>query len=74
MTREEPADISRLTAETIEGLEESDYEGDWDETIRKVSAGFPNWFANVILPAAQISPENFPVESPARSREHRRFT
>ena len=61
MTREELAEFSGLTAETIEDLEESDYDGDWDEAIEKVNTGFHNWFTNVILPAAQMKPEDYSV-------------
>ena len=65
MTREDLAEVSGLTSETIEDLEESDYDGDWDEAIKKVNAGFHNWFTNVILPAAQMKPEDYSVEIPA---------
>ena len=61
MTREDLAEVSGLTAETIEDLEESDYDGDWDEAIRKVNTGFHSWFTNVILPAAQMKPEDYSV-------------
>jgi len=61
MTREQLAEISGLTAETIEDLEESDYDGDWDDAIRKVNAGFHSWFSNVILPAARMKPEEYSV-------------
>ncbi|MFC1836556.1 helix-turn-helix domain-containing protein [Thermodesulfobacteriota bacterium] len=61
MSREDLAEVSGLTTETIEDLEESDYDGDWDEAITKVNAGFHNWFTNVILPAAQMKPEEYSV-------------
>lgn len=61
MTREQLAEFSGLTAETIEDLEESDYDGDWDEAIKKVNSGFHNWFTNVILPAARMKPEDYSV-------------
>lgn len=61
MTREQLAEVSGLTAETIEDLEESDYDGDWDEAIARVNAGFHNWFTNVILPAAEMKPEEYSV-------------
>ncbi|MFH1117363.1 MAG: hypothetical protein V1792_25875, partial [Pseudomonadota bacterium] len=67
MTREQLAEFSGLTAETIEDLEESDYDGDWDEAIRKVNTAFHNWFTNVILPTAQMNPEDYSVEIPAGS-------
>jgi DNA-binding protein HU-beta len=61
MTREDLAEFSGLTAETIEDLEESDYDGDWNEAILKVNTGFHNWFNKVILPAAQMKPEELSV-------------
>ena len=62
ITREQLAEFSGLTAETIEDLEESDYDGDWDEAIKKINAGFHNWFTKVILPAAQMKPEDYSVD------------
>ncbi len=61
MTPENLAEFSGLTAETIEDLEESVYDGYWDEAIWKVNRGFHNWFTNVILPAAQMKPEDYSV-------------
>ena len=61
MSREDLAEFSDLTLETIEDLEESDYEGDWDEAVNKVNAGFQKWFANVILPAAEMKPEDYSI-------------
>ncbi len=61
MTREQLAEFSDLTADTIEDLEESDYDGDWDEAIKKVNIGFHNWFTNVILPVARMKPEDYSV-------------
>lgn len=62
MTREDLAELSELTPEIIEDLEESDYDGDWDEAIRKVNQAFHNWFTNVILPAARMKPEDYSVK------------
>lgn len=62
MTREDLAESCGLSEETIEDIEESDYDGDWDEAIRKVNEGFRNWFNNVILPAARMKPEDYSVE------------
>ena len=62
MTREDLAELSELSPEIIEDLEESDYDGDWDEAIRKVNQAFHNWFANVILPAARMKPEDYSVK------------
>jgi DNA-binding protein HU-beta len=61
MTREDLAEFSGLSAETIEDLEESDYDGDWDEAIQKVNTGFHSWFTNVILPVARMKPEELSV-------------
>lgn len=61
MTRDDLAAYSGLTAETIEDVEESDYDGDWDDAIEKVNAGFHKWFADVILPAARMKPEDYSV-------------
>jgi len=61
MTREQLAEFSDLSPETIEDLEESDYDGDWDEAIKKVNIGFHNWFTNVILPVARMKPEDYSV-------------
>ncbi|MFC1836946.1 helix-turn-helix domain-containing protein [Thermodesulfobacteriota bacterium] len=61
MTREQLAEFSGLSPETIEDLEETDYEGDWEEAIDKVNRGFHNWFTNVILPAARMKPEDYSV-------------
>jgi DNA-binding XRE family transcriptional regulator len=61
MTREDLAQASGLTSETIEDLEESDYEGDWDEAIEKVNAGFHYWFTNVVLPVSRMKREEYSV-------------
>ncbi len=61
MTREQLAEFAGLTADTIEDLEESDYDGDWDEAITKVNAGFHNWFTNVVLPSARMKPDEYSV-------------
>jgi len=61
MTREDLAEFSGLSAETVEDLEESDYDGDWDLAIRKVNTGFQTWFTEVILPVARLKPEEYSV-------------
>lgn len=61
MTREDLAEFSGLTPEAIEDLEETDYDGDWNEAIEKVNSGFHNWFTDVILPAARMKPEDYSV-------------
>lgn len=61
MTREDLSEFSGLSAETIEDLEESDYDGDWDEAIQQVNLGFHRWFTEVILPVARMKPEELSV-------------
>ncbi len=63
MTREDLAEASDLTPETIEDIEESDYDGDWDEAANRINRGFHIWFTNVILPAAQMKPEEYSVKT-----------
>jgi DNA-binding protein HU-beta len=62
MTREDLAEFSGFTSETIEDIEESDYDGDWDEAVEKINSGFRNWFLNVILSTAQMKPEDYSVK------------
>lgn len=61
MTREQLAEYSGLSVETIEDLEETDYDGDWEEAIDKINRAFRNWFTNVILAAARMKPEDYSV-------------
>ncbi len=63
MTRRELAEYSGLSPETIEDLEEIDFEGDWEEAIEKINAAFQNWFVNVVLPAARMKPEEYAVKT-----------
>jgi len=63
MTREDLAEFSGLTPETIEDIEESDYDGDWDEVITCINRAFHDWFTNVIRPAAQITPDEYAVKA-----------
>jgi hypothetical protein len=62
MSRDELAEFSGLSPDIIEDLEESDYDGDWREAIEKINIGFYNWFTNVILPAARMTPEDYSVK------------
>jgi DNA-binding protein HU-beta len=62
MTREQLSECSGLSPDTIEDLEETDYDGDWGEAIEKVNRGFQNWFTTVILPAARMTPEEYSVK------------
>ena len=43
MTRDELAEFSGLTPEIIEDIEESDYDGDWDEAIASINRAFHRW-------------------------------
>jgi DNA-binding XRE family transcriptional regulator len=61
MTTEDLAQLSGLPSETIEDIEESDYDGDWNDAIKKVNAGFHKWFTDVILPASRMKPEDYSV-------------
>lgn len=62
MTREDLAEFSGLTPETIEDLEETDYDGDWSEAIDKINSAFRQWFQDVILPAARMTPDDYSVK------------
>jgi transcriptional regulator with XRE-family HTH domain len=50
MTREALAERSGLTPEIIEDLEESDYDGDWVDVIRKIEQAFAAWVKEVLAP------------------------
>ena len=63
MTREDLAELSGMTPDTIEDIEESDYDGDWDEAITRINRAFHHWFTNVILPAAQMKPDDYSVKA-----------
>jgi DNA-binding protein HU-beta len=63
MTREDLAEFSELTPEIIEDIEDSDYDGDWDEAITRINRAFHHWFTNVILPAAKMTPDDYSVKA-----------
>lgn len=63
MTREDLAELSGLTTETIEDLEESDYDGDWEEATNRINRAFRQWFTDVILPASQMTPDDYSVKA-----------
>jgi uncharacterized membrane protein YgaE (UPF0421/DUF939 family) len=63
MTRDDLAEFSGLTPEIIEDLEESDYDGDWDEAREKINKAFHHWFTGVILPAAQMKPDDYSIKA-----------
>lgn len=63
MSREDLAELSGLTAETIENLEETDYDGNWAEAIERVNRAFERWIKEVIIPAARMKPEEYSVRA-----------
>ena len=63
MSREELAELSGLTAESIEDLEETDYEGDWGEAIDKINRAFHDWFQTVIKPASLMTEDDYSVKA-----------
>jgi DNA-binding XRE family transcriptional regulator len=63
MTREDLAEYSDLTPETIEDIEESDYDGNWDEAIETINSAFHHWYTGVILPAAQMKPDDYSIKA-----------
>ncbi len=63
IAREDLAEFSGLSPEAIEDIEESDYDGNWDEAIERINRGFERWIKEVILPAAQMKPEEYSVKA-----------
>jgi len=63
MGRKDLAEFSGLTPEIIEDIEESDYDGDWNEAIDKINRAFRQWFQDVILPAARLTPDDYSVKA-----------
>lgn len=63
MSREELAEFSGLTSEAIEDLEESDYNGSWEDAIERINSAFQLWFTSVILPAARMSPAEYSIKA-----------
>lgn len=63
MTREDLAEFSGLMPETIEDIEESDYDGNWNQAIDKINSAFRQWFQDVILPAARMTPDDYSVKA-----------
>lgn len=63
MTREDLAEFSGLTPKTIEDLEESDYDGDWDEAINQINRAFRSWVSDVIVPVARMTPDDYSVKA-----------
>jgi hypothetical protein len=63
MTTEDLAELSGLTPEAIEDMEESDYDGDWDAAIDKINSAFRQWLHNVILPASRMTEDEYSVRA-----------
>lgn len=61
MTRQDLAEFAGLSAQTIEDLEESDYDGDWDEAISRTNKAFERWINEVIIPAARMKPDEYSI-------------
>ena len=63
MTRDDLAEFAGLRPEAIEDIEESDYDGDWNEAIDKINSAFRQWFQDVILPTARMTPDDYSVKA-----------
>ena len=63
MSRDDLAEFSGLTSDAIEDLEESDYDGSWEDAVERINRAFQLWFANVILPTARLEPEEFSIKA-----------
>jgi|WetSurMetagenome_2_1015567.scaffolds.fasta_scaffold240500_3 DNA-binding XRE family transcriptional regulator len=63
MTRKDLAEFSGLTPETIEDIEESDYDGDWDAAIAQINKAFSAWVSEVIMPVARMAPDDYSVKA-----------
>lgn len=56
MTREDLAEFSGLSVETIKEMEETNYDGDWDEAIEKINGAFAAWVTKVLAPSYKVGP------------------
>lgn len=63
MTREDLAEFSGLTPETVEDIEESDYDGDWEEAVALMNKAFRVWVSDVILTVSRMSPDDHSVKA-----------
>ena len=63
MTREDLAEFSGLSLDTVEALEESDYDGSWQEAINLINSAFENWYSNVILPASRMTHDDYSIKA-----------
>ena len=62
MTRDDLAEFAGLTPESIEDIEESDYDGDWEEAIALINKAFRVWVSDVIVPVARMTPDDYSVK------------
>jgi hypothetical protein len=63
MTREDLAEFSGLSLDAVEALEESDYNGSWQEAIIRINTAFEIWYTNVILPASRMTPDDYSIKA-----------
>jgi DNA-binding XRE family transcriptional regulator len=63
MTREDLAEFSGLTAETVEDIEETDYDGDWNKAVDKINHAFRVWVSDVIVPVARMTPDEYSIKA-----------
>jgi DNA-binding XRE family transcriptional regulator len=62
MTRDDLAEFSGLTSETVEDIEESDYDGNWDKALALINRAFHVWVSDVIIPVARMTPDDYSVK------------
>jgi DNA-binding XRE family transcriptional regulator len=63
MSREDLAEFSGLTPEAIEDLEESDYDGSWEDAISLINRAFERWIKEVVIPAARMTPDEYSIKA-----------
>jgi transcriptional regulator with XRE-family HTH domain len=62
MTQEDLAEYSGLSLEIIQGVEQSDFPGDWNALIGSLNRAFQTWITNVIVPTYQVDPQDYLVK------------
>jgi DNA-binding XRE family transcriptional regulator len=63
MSREDLGEFAGLTSDAIEDLEESDYDGSWEDAIERINRAFQLGFASVILPVERMAPEEYSIKA-----------
>jgi DNA-binding XRE family transcriptional regulator len=63
MTRDDLAGFSGLTPESIEDIEETDYDGDWDGAVALINRAFRVWVSDVIVPVARMTPDDYSAQA-----------